>query len=186
MTLSEKTGLYYTIDGKNKTMTGKITVNSLSDTNDNRRITIKNINFKDETSDGVDFITAVNTNHYPRLTIEGCVFTGSGDDKDVAIRLKSSHSVIIKNCTGTKLHSFLQNTSGWNLTINEVTVTDSKGGLALGTVQGVTVKKCNVTTDTYGIRLDADTYNNNAVIESCTVNAFIPVVVRKVNTTSNI
>ena len=186
VTLSEKTGLYYTIDGKNKTMTGKITVNSLSDTNDNRRITIKNINFKDETSDGVDFITAVNTNHYPRLTIEGCVFTGSGDDKDVAIRLKSSHSVIIKNCTGTKLHSFLQNTSGWNLTINEVTVTDSKGGLALGTVQGVTVKKCNVTTDTYGIRLDADTYNNNAVIESCTVNAFIPVVVRKVNTTSNI
>ena len=186
VTLTEKVGLYYTINGSDKTMNGKITVNTLSDTNDNRRITISNINFVEETDANVDFISAVNTNHYPRLTISGCDFTGSGNDGDVAIRLKSSHSVVIENCTGTGLHSFLQNTSGWNLTINNVTVTESKGGLALGTVQGVTIAECEVTTDTYGIRLDADTYNNNAVIESCTVNAFIPVVVRKVNAASSI
>jgi len=191
VTLAEKVGLYYTIDGANKTMNGTMTVTALSDNNDNRRITIKDINFVDEDDNkSVDFISSVNTNHYPRLTIEGCTFTGSGyekdKDQDVAIRLKSANSAIIKNCTGTGLHSFLQNTSGWNLTVDDVTVTESNGGLALGTVQGVTVKNSNVTTATYGIRLDADTYNNNAVIESNTVNAFIPVVVRKVNTESNI
>lgn len=186
VTLAEKVGLNLTFDGAGKTMNGTITVKALSDTNDNRRITIKNVNFVDNNEAGVDFISSVDTNHYPRITVEGCSFTGSGNDGDVAIRLKSSHSVVITDCTGTGLHSFLQNTAGWNLNIEGVTVTDSKGGLALGTVQGVTVKDCNITTDTYGIRIDADTYNNEAVIESNTVTAFIPVVVRKVNTDSNI
>ena len=185
VTLTEKTGLYYTIDGGGKKLNGTITVNSLSDTNDNRRITVKNIEFVDSADANVDFISSVNTNHYPRLTIEGCTFTGSGNDGDVAVRLKSAHSVIIKDCTGTGLHSFLQNTSGWNLTVENVTVTESKSGLALGTVQGVTVKDCNITADGYGIRMDAQ-YNNNAVIESNTINAFIPVVVRKAEVDSNI
>ena len=186
VTLTEKAGLYYTIDGAKKAMKGNITINSLSDTNDNRRITIKNINFVDDSDANVDFISSVNTNHYPRLTVEGCTFTGSGNNGDVALRLKSSHSVVIKDCTGTGLHSFLQNTSGWNLTIENVKVTDSKSGLALGTVQGVTVKGSNIVVPGYGIRLDANTYNNNAVIESNTVKAFIPVVVRNANTESNI
>ena len=185
VTLTEKTGLYYTIDGNGNKMNGTISISSLSDTNDNRRITIKNINFVDTTDANVDFISSVNTNHYPRITVEGCTFTGSGNDGDVAIRLKSSHSVIIKDCAGTGLHSFMQNTSGWNLTIENVTVTDSKSGLALGTVQGVTVKGCNIDVAGYGIRMDAQ-YNNNAVIDSNTVKAFIPVVVRKASVDSTV
>ena len=185
VTLTEKVGLYYTIDGNGKKFNGTISLNSLSDTEDNRRITIKNINFEDAADANVDFISSVNTNHYPRLTVEGCTFTGSGNDGDVAIRLKSSHSVVIKDCTGTGLHSFLQNTSGWNLTIEKVTVTDSKSAFALGTVQGVTVKGCEANVEGYGIRLDAQ-YNNNAVIESNKIEAFIPVVVRKAEVNSNI
>ena len=186
VTLTEKVGLYYTIDGASKTMNGNIKITALSETNDDRRITIKNINFKDETAAEVGFIQSEETNHYPCITVEGCTFTGSGDATDVAVRLKSSHSVVIKGCTGTGLHSFLQNTSGWNLTIEGVKVTDSKSGLALGTVQGVTVKDCEITVAGYGIRMDANTYNNNAVIESNKVEAFIPVVVRKANAESNI
>ena len=186
VTLTEKAGLKYTIDGASKTMNGNIKIIALSETNDDRRITIKNINFKDETAAEVGFIQSEETNHYPRITVEGCTFTGSGDATDVAVRLKSSHSVVIKGCTGTGLHSFLQNTSGWNLTIEGVQVTDSKSGLALGTVQGVTVKDCEIAVVGYGIRIDADTYNNNAVIESNTVEAFIPVVVRKANAESKI
>ena len=183
VTLTEKTGLYYIIDGNGKKLNGTITVSSLSDTNDNRRITIKNIDFV--TTNGRDFITSTETNHYPRLTVEGCSFTGTGAADTVAIRLKSSHSVVIKDCTGSGLHSFLQNTSGWNLTVENVTVTNSKSGLALGTVQGVTVKGCNIDVNGYGIRLDTG-YNNNAVIESNTVKAFIPVVVRKASVASNV
>ena len=185
VTLTEKVGLYYTIDGNGKTMNGSIAITPLSDTNDNRRITIKNINFVDETSAEVDFITSVATNHYPRLTVDGCTFTGSGDATDVAIRLKTAYGAVIKNCTGTGLHSFLQNTAGLNLTIENVKVTASKSGLALGTVQSVTVKGCNITADGYGIRLDAQ-YDNDAVLESNTIKAFIPVVVRKASVDSNI
>ena len=185
VTLTEKTGLYYTIDGDGKQFKGSISVNSLSDTNDNRRITIKNIKFVDDSAAKVDFISSVATNHYPRLTVEGCTFTGNGDATDVAVRLKSSHSVVIKDCTGTSLHSFIQNTSGWNLTIEGVTVTNSKGAFALGTVQGVTVKGCTADVQGYGIRLDAQ-YNNNAVLESNNIKAFIPVVVRKAEVESNV
>ena len=185
VTLTEKVGLYYTIDGDGKTMNGSIAITPLSDTNDNRRITIQNINFVDETSAEVDFITSVATNHYPRLTVDGCTFTGSGDATDVAIRLKTAYGAVIKNCTGTGLHSFLQNTAGLNLTIENVTVTESKSAFALGTVQGVTVQGCTVDVPGYGIRLDAG-YNNNAVIEDNTIEAFIPVVVRKASVDSNI
>ena len=191
VTLAEKVGLYYTIDGAGKTMKGNMTVTALSDNNDNRRITIKNINFVDEDDNkSVDFISSVNTNHYPRLTIEGCTFTGSGyeedKDEDVAIRLKSANSAIIKNCTGTGLHSFLQNTAGWNLTIDNVTVNDAtEGAFALGTVQGVTVKNSKIEAGRYGIRLDGQ-YNNNAVIADNKINAFIPVVVRKASVDGNI
>ena len=183
VTLTEKIGLYYTIDGNGKKMEGTITISSLSDTNDNRRITIKNINFV--TTEGRDFITSVATNHYPRITVEGCSFTGTGNGDTVAIRLKSSHSVIIKGCTGTGLHSFLQNTSGWYLTVENVTVSNSKSGFALGTVQGVTVKGCNIDVAGYGVRMDAQ-YNNNATLESNTIKAFIPVVVRKASVDSNV
>ena len=186
VTLTEKVGLYYTIDGANKNMIGTITVKALSDTNDNRRITIKNIKFSDNTATDVSFISAGDSNYYPRLTVDGCTFTGSGND--VAVRLKDSSGAIITNCYGSGLHSFLQNTAGWNLTIEKVIVSNSKSGFALGTVQGVTVKECSITAsdEGYGIRIDANTYNNNAVIENCDVEAFIPVVVRKANTASNI
>ena len=182
--IKEKDNVKVTIDGNGMKMTGTIKVVALSSDND-RRITIKNFKFEDTTSASVDFITSVETNHYPRITVEGCTFTGSGDATDVALRLKSSKNVEIKNCTGKGLHSFLQNTSGWNLTIEGVTVTESKSAFALGTVQGVTVKGCTVDVPGYGIRMDAG-YNNNAVIESNTIKAFIPVVVRKATVNSNI
>ena len=185
VTLTEKVGLYYTLDGNGKTLKGSIVVTPLSDTNDNRRITIKNVKFVDETNAEVDFISSAVTNHYPRITVEGCTFTGSGDATDVAIRLKTAYGAVIKGCTATGLHSFLQNTAGLNLTIENVTVKESKSAFALGTVQGVTVKGCDIAAAGYGIRLDAG-YNNKAVIESNTVSAFIPVVVRKATVNSNI
>ena len=186
ITLTEKVGLHYTLDGAGKTMNGKITITPLSDENDNRRITIMGINFVNTADAAVDFISCNVTNHYPRLTVEGCTFTGNGKATDVALRLKTAYGAVIKDCTGTGLHSFLQNTAGKDLTIENVKVTESKSAFALGTVQGVTIKGCEADVQGYGIRLDANTYNNNAVIESNKVTASIPVVVRKVNTQSNV
>lgn len=186
-TLTEKVGLYLTIDGANKTMNGTITVKALSDTNDNRRTTIQNVNFVD-TNDAasVVFIQSTETNHYPRISVIGCTFTGSGYeddvDEDVAIKLKSAYSAEIENCTGTGLHSFLQNTSGVGFNIYNVTVTDSNGGLAMGTAQNVTIRNCNITTNTYGIRLDA-VLDTSVTLNGNTVNSYIPVCVRNATAT---
>jgi len=177
VTINEKVGLYLTIDGAGKTWNGKITIKALSDTNDNRRITVSNVNFVNTADTGVDFISSVETNHYPRLSVLDCTFTGNGKDTDVAIRTKSAYDLIIKDCTGTGLHSFLQNTSGVKVTVQNVTVTNSKGGLAMGTAQNVTVRDCDVDTRTYGIRLDA-VLDTSVTLNGNVVNAYIPVSVR--------
>ncbi len=181
VTVTEKVGLYLTIDGKDKTMYGNITFNSLSDTNNNRRTTVQNVNF---VTDGTlsYFIKAEETNHYPRLSVLGCSFTGTGNDATVAVRTKSAYDLIIKNCSGTGLHSFLQNTSGVEITVQNVTVSDSKGGLAMGTAQNVEIRNCNLTTRTYGIRLDA-VLDTSVTLNGNIVNAYIPVSVRKATAT---
>ena len=182
VTLTEKVGLSYTIDGNGKNFDGTMTVESLSDTNDNRRITIQNVNFVNTADEGCDFIYSVKDNHYPRLSVLGCTFTGNGKDTDVAIRTKSAYDLIIKNCEGEGLHSFLQNTAGVKVTVQNVTVTESKGGLALGTAQNVTVRGCEINTRTYGIRLDA-VLNTSVTLNGNTVESYIPVSIRKASAT---
>ena len=183
---SQQRGVNITIDGQDRT-TWTGTIDFHGNAQEDGKLTIKNIKFE---TDNIthDFIKANETNYYPSdLLIEDCSFEGpAGNDGVVAVRLKSSNNVEIRNCTGTGLHSFLQNTAGWNLTIDNVDVTSmTEGGFALGTVQGVTVKNCDISDCNYGIRIDAS-YNNNAIIEDCNVDAYIPVVVRKITTDSNI
>lgn len=179
------------IDGQNKTtFTGSISwLDYGAHDAEDGVLTIKNIAF---TTGKVshDFISSTYKNRYPQLVVDNCSFKATCDTATegygvVAVRLKYSSNVVISNCTGENLHSFLQNTAGWNLTVDNVDVTDSKSGLALGTVQGVTVKNCDIDVKGQGIRIDAS-YNNDAVIEDCNVNAYIPVVVRKITTVSDI
>ena len=179
--------LSFVLNGNDKTMTGSINITARAGKDAPSTLVIKNFNFKtNETS--FSFIESVEKNYYPNnITIEDCTFEGPGGDNSVvAVNLKSANNITIKNCTGTGLHSFLQNNyAGWNLTIDNVDVSGaSEGAFALGTVQGVTVKNCTIEAGRYGIRLDAQ-YNNNAVIEGNSVKAYIPVVVRKASVVSN-
>ena len=179
--------LSFVLNGNGKTMTGSINITARAGKDAPSTLVIKNFNFK-TTETSFDFIHSVETNYYPNnITIEGCTFEGpGGDNAVVAVRLKSANNITIKDCTGTGLHSFLQNTAGWNLTIDNVTVDDAaEGAFALGTVQGVTVKNSTIEAGRYGIRLDGN-YNNNAVIADNKINAFIPVVVRKASVDGNI
>ena len=172
------------IDGNGKTMNGTINVRARAD----RAIpvVIKNINF--QTTDAErSFILSSETNRYPHITVSGCTFEGPGAESGVVpVTIKSAQSFVMENCTATKVHSLIQNTSGWNITIRNCEVTESGRGIALGTVQGATIENVKIDAlDTkYGIRMDAG-YNNNATIKDCEISAFIPVVVRKasVNTT---
>ena len=179
--------LSFVLNGNGKTMTGSINITARAGKDAPSTLVIKNFNFK-TTETSFDFINSVEKNYYPNnITIEGCTFEGPGGDNSVvAVRLKSANNITIKDCTGTGLHSFLQNSAGWNLTIDNVTVNGAaEGAFALGTVQGVTVKNSTIEAGRYGIRLDGQ-YNNNAVIADNKINAFIPVVVRKASVDGNI
>ena len=180
----------FVIDGNGKTMTGSINITARAGKDADSTLLIKNFVFTtDKTSH--DFIKSVETNYYPNnITIENCSFTGTADINSadyavVAVRLKSANNILIKDCTGGGLHSFLQNTAGWNVNLDNVDVTGSLSGFAMGTVQGTTIKNCDLTVSGMGVRLDAQ-YNNNAVLESNKIEAFIPVVVRKASVDSNI
>ncbi len=187
---TQNKGVSFVLNGNDKTMTGSINITARAGREDEGTLVIKNFNFETDKISH-DFIKSAEKNYYPNnITIQDCEFKGTSDISTegyavVAVRMKSAQDLVIKDCTGTGLHSFLQNTAGWNLTIDNVTVDAAEGGFALGTVQGVTVKNCEINNGRYGIRLDAQ-YNNNAVIADNKINAFIPVVVRKASVDGNI
>lgn len=175
------------IDGNGMTMNGTINVRARADVNVAIPVVIKNINF--QTTDAErSFILSSETNRYPHITVSGCTFVGSGAESGVVpVTIKSAKNFVMENCTATKVHSLIQNTSGWNITIRNCEVTESGRGMALGTVQGATIENVKIDAlDTkYGIRMDAG-YNNNATIKDCEISAFIPVVVRKASVNSTV
>ena len=183
ITFTQTKDVSFVIDGNNQKMTGSINITARAGKDAASTLVIKNFQFvTDKISH--DFIKSVETNYYPNnITIENCSFIGTADIASagyavVAVRLKSANNILVKDCTGSGLHSFLQNTAGWNVNLDNVDVTDSLGGFAMGTVQGTTIKNCDLDVETMGIRLDAQ-YDNKAVITDCKVTAFIPVVVCK-------
>jgi hypothetical protein len=175
------------IDGNGMTMNGTINVRARADVNVAIPVVIKNINF--QTTDAErSFILSSETNRYPHITVSGCTFEGPGAESGVVpVTIKSANNFVMENCTATKVHSLIQNTSGWNITIRNCEVTESGRGMALGTVQGATIENVKIDAlDTkYGIRMDAG-YNNNATIKDCEISAFIPVVVRKASVNSTV
>ena len=178
-----KSNVAFTIDGAISN-TEKANFNGKIEINVGQNVTIKNIDFVWTDDAAHDFIGNVGSptgkNYNTTLLIENCSFVGNGKDNVVAVRTIHPTSVQIKNCTATGMHSFLQNTGGQSVSVDGVTVTDSKGGLAIGSPNNiVTVKNCNLTTDTYGIRLDAVTAGTGAVLENNKISAYIPVSVRK-------
>lgn len=190
VTFTQTKEVSFVLDGNNKTYTGSINITARAGKDAPSTLVIKNFNFK---TDAIahDFIKSVETNYYPNnITISNCKFEGTADINTenyavVAVRLKSANNIKIENCTGSGLHSFLQNTAGWNMQIDNVDVTNSLSGFAMGTVQGAGIKNCDLTVNKSGIRFDAQ-LNNNAVITDNKINAFIPVVVRKASVESNI
>ena len=144
-------------------------------------VTIRNIHFT-TTKTTHDFIQSNEKNRYPNLLIEDCTFTGPTNATGVvAVRLKSSESTVIRNCSATNVHSFLQNDAGWNLTVEGIQVTAISGGMSLGSVQNALIKSVTVVStkdDGYGIRLDGS-YATNVTIENATLTTKgVPVYVR--------
>ena len=184
---TQKNNVTLTLDGNGKKMDGTIKIVARADTTDAATLTIKNFNF--ETTTNRSFIHSVETNHYPNnVTITDCTFKGTGANSDVvAITVKSSNNLVIKNCKADSVHSLLQNTSGWNLTVKDCEVTNAGRGMSLGTMQGALIEnvKIDASAEKYGIRMKAG-YSVTTTIKDCEISAFCPVVVREASVNYNL
>lgn len=168
------------IDGAGKKMSGTINITARAGKDALGSLVIKNFNFL--TTETVrNFIYSVETNYYPNnVTVSNCTFEGPSATSDVVpVMLKSSSNFVMEKCTATGVHSLVQNTSGWNLTIRDSQVTNAGRGISLGSCQGVLVEnvKIQASNEKYGIRADG-AYANTTTIKNCEISAFIPVVVR--------
>ena len=169
-----KSNVAVTIDGAGKTFTGTIKINV------GQNVTIKNVNFVHSGDAIKNEGSPTGKNYNTTLLVEGCTFTGDGNGSSVAIRTIHPTSVIVKNSSGTGLHSFMQNSGGQSVTIDGLTVENSKSGVSLSGVRSATVKNSTIKASDvgYGIRIDAATANAAITVESCEIEAFIPVVAR--------
>ncbi|MBO5274354.1 MAG: right-handed parallel beta-helix repeat-containing protein, partial [Clostridia bacterium] len=146
-------------------------------------LTIKNINFVSDTA--IDFISANSTGSTERyahnVTVENCTFKGTGTGDVVGLRLRQTYNITIKNCTADGMHSLLWATGGDGITVDNVTVTNSKHGVSFGTTKNAAVKNCNFTsTDAYGYGIRADASGAYSLtVENSTIKAAAPILLRK-------
>ena len=182
VTVTQKPDVKFTIDGADKTMTGTITIDGKSAAYATAGITVKNMNFTAAT-EAICINLGVsgnnNTRYTSNVTVKSCNFTGT--DK-TAVGIKSytggDKNLIVNDCTATGMHSLMQlkNTAG--VSVTECEITDSKNGISLGASSDVAINETTVNCDGYGVRADANGDDGNATITNCTIEAFIPVVVR--------
>ena len=181
VSFTQKKDLDIVLDGKGKEMNGTINITARAGKDAAGSLVIKDFNFK-TTETAKSFIISSETNYYPNnVTVSGCTFEGPSATSDVVpVTLKSSSNFVMENCTATGVHSLLQNTSGWNLTVRNCEVTNAGRGISLSSCQGVLVEnvKIQASNEKYGIRADG-AYANTTTIKNCEISAFCPVVVRK-------
>ena len=178
-----KTNVAFTIDGaladgSKAEFTGTIQMNI------GQNVTIKNIDFVNKSGTSKDFIknagSPTGKNYNTTLTVENCSFTGDKSVDTVALRMTHPTLVTVKNCEGTALHSFIQNSGGQNVIFDTVKITDSESGFSVGGVRASTVKNCELSLgEGFGIRYDLATANAVHVVENNKIEAFIPVVARR-------
>ena len=111
------------------------------------------------------------------------IFSEAFNESIVGIKLLTTYNAAVKNCTATNIHTLAQFQSTDNATnIENVKVVDCKNGIALGNMASATITNAEISAKGYGVRLDGEKSRAVAVtIKNATINAYIPVNVRKMN-----
>lgn len=189
VSFTQKKDLDIVLDGKGKEMNGTINITARAGKDAAGSLVIKDFNFKTASTADFDFIFSEETNYYPNnVTVSNCTFEGPGSGSNVVpVSIKSASNFVMENCQASGVHSLLQNTSGWNLTVRNCEVTNAGRGISLGSCQGVLIEnvKIQASDEKYGIRADG-AYANTTTIKNCEISAFCPVVVRKASAAYNL
>ena len=191
ITILQKEGVNLVIngvhEGPNYKYDGTITVNGDARANGTETLTFQNICF--ESNNNVTFIdapTKINGryNYSHNVTVDNCTFSSSSyNESIVGIKLLTTYNAVIKNCSATNIHSLAQFQSTDNATVIEnVTIKNCKNGISLGNMASATITGADINATGYGVRLDGEKSRAVAVtIKDATINAYIPVNVRKMN-----
>lgn len=157
------------------------------------KLTIKNIEFNNKNlTANHDYISSDETDSHRRyahnVTIENCDFIApAGTEYDVvAMRFRQSYNIDVIDCEFTNLHSVMWTTGTSGVEFDKITATACKNGMHIGGgSNGVVVENSSLDVENYGIRAEGS--GKDFTIENSTIDADIPVVVRKVTdgTTTN-
>lgn len=149
-------------------------------------LTFRNIKFEHTGDDAIDFISCNETSGTERyahnVTVENCSFTGNGNGQVVGMRYRQCYNMSVVNTTATGMHSLMQSTGGNGITLDKVTVSDSKNGISFGTTLNLKVENSDITAEAYGIRVDG---TGELTINNTVITAEIPVIARKVTEEKN-
>ena len=192
--VNQKKNVEILIDGQGNPFPGTFTVNGASVWGGTEGLTLQNIYFMGVIGED-NYVTvgknvAGNMSRYAHnVIIKDCEFApimNLGTDKTVAVRAYQANDLLVMNCKASRLHSFAQITGGNNVKFEGI-ISSCIRGISLGSATNSVVANCNIKatgSDKYGIRHNADSANDELKISGTTVNAFIPVVVRKTNNTA--
>ena len=187
VTILQKEGVNLVIDGMGYKWDGTATINGNARSKGAETLKFKNINF--ETNSAKTFIdapTKINNryNYSHNVTVENCTFSSASfNESIVGIKLLTTYNAAIKGCTAKNIHSLVQFQSTDNAAVIEnVKVENCKNGISLGNIASATITNAVISATGYGVRLDGAKEREVAVtIENATIDAYIPVNVRKMN-----
>ena len=185
VTVLQKEGINLIINGQGYKFDGTITVNGNARAKGTETLKITNINFETANSD-FTFISAPSKidgryNYSHNVTIENCTFTGNHTVGSASFT--GTYNFVMKNCTATNMHSILQTQSCDNtVVVDGVNVVNGKNGISFGNTASPTLKNSTINATEYGVRGDGNASRGKLVVENTTINANVPVIIRKVTT----
>ena len=185
VTVPQTPNVKITIDGNSQNYRGTITVDGKSKAYPTAALTIKNFKFNaySISKDAVINLGGNNNIRYTNnVTVENCSFTGNAANND-KVGVKSytggCKNFAINGCTADGMHSLIQLYATTGVTVADCNVTNSKNGVSVRNSSDVAISDCEMNVEGYGVRTDANSKGADVTITDCTIDAFIPVVVRK-------
>jgi predicted ribosomally synthesized peptide with SipW-like signal peptide len=168
VTVTQKEGVKFTINGNGYTIEGSITVDGKSQRYETAGITIENVNFSADALSANAYINLgngdTNTRYTNNVTVKNCTFNYNGTDDKVAIKSYTGGdwNLTVDGCTANAgMHSLVQVSNvEKGLTITNCKA-NSKNGINLNYTPYLYMSGCEFDTLGYCVRFGVNGATNN-------------------------
>lgn len=189
--VEQKTDVEIFIDGQGFELDAHVVVDGNNGYLGTEGLTLENIKFNYSGTAG-EIVNAPlsdaagNNNQYAHnIIIKNCQFYATTNAANItALRTRQAFDVKVIQSYAEGLHSFAQLTGGHTVEFDQIESKCTRG-IALGSATNCKIVGAEIVTAAgkYGIRHDANSGSDVLKVANCTIKAFIPVVVRRTNTT---